>query len=144
MIGDAIWCRLFQMLNVLSGTKYHSPPTSGDWLCSHTLVSWSQDGSCKGTFWIAMLTSRQRVISSDDMSFYSSREAPHYVLLLLSQFSHFWLSATPEMAAHQAPPCLGFSRQEHWSGLPFPSPVHASEMWKWSRSVVMCKIKDSL
>ena len=31
------------------------------------------------------------------------------------------------MAAHQAPPSLGFSRQEHWSGLPFPSPVHGSE-----------------
>ena len=27
-------------------------------------------------------------------------------------------------AAHQAPPSLGFSRQEHWSGLPFPSPMH--------------------
>ena len=26
-------------------------------------------------------------------------------------------------AAHQAPPSLGFSRQEHWSGLPFPSPI---------------------
>ena len=32
-------------------------------------------------------------------------------------------------------PSLGFSRQEHWSGLPFPSPVHESENWKWSRSV---------
>ena len=40
------------------------------------------------------------------------------------------------MAAHQAPPSLGFSRQEHWSGLPFPSPRHESEKWKWSRSVV--------
>ena len=38
------------------------------------------------------------------------------------------------MAAHQAPPSLGFSRQEHWSGLPFPSPMHESE--KWSHSVV--------
>ena len=28
------------------------------------------------------------------------------------------------MAAHQAPLPLGFSRQEHWSGLPFPSPMH--------------------
>ena len=36
------------------------------------------------------------------------------------------------MAAHQAPPSLGFSRQEHWSGLPFPSPMHESEKWKWS------------
>ena len=33
-------------------------------------------------------------------------------------------------------PSLGFSRQEHWSGLPFPSPVHESEKWKWSHSVV--------
>ena len=40
------------------------------------------------------------------------------------------------MAAHQASPSLGFSRQEHWSGLPFPSPVHESEKWKGSRSVV--------
>ena len=31
------------------------------------------------------------------------------------------------MAAHQASPSLRFSRQEHWSGLPFPSPVHESE-----------------
>ena len=35
------------------------------------------------------------------------------------------------MAAHQAPPSLGFSRQEHWSGLPFPSPMHESDKWKW-------------
>ena len=40
------------------------------------------------------------------------------------------------MAAHQAPPSLGFSRQEHWSGLPFPSSIHESEKWKWSCSVV--------
>ena len=40
------------------------------------------------------------------------------------------------MAAHQAPPSLGFSKQKHWSGLPFPSPMHESEKWKWSRSVV--------
>ena len=33
-------------------------------------------------------------------------------------------------------PSLGFSRQERWSGLPFPSPVHESEKWKWSCSVV--------
>ena len=33
-------------------------------------------------------------------------------------------------------PSLGFSRQEHWSGLPFSSPMHESEKWKWSRSVV--------
>ena len=36
----------------------------------------------------------------------------------------------------QIPPSLGFSRQEHWSGLPFPSPMHESGKWKWSRSAV--------
>ena len=48
-------------------------------------------------------------------------------LLLLSPFSRVRLCATPQTAAHQAPPSLGFSRQEHWSGLPFPSPMHESE-----------------
>ena len=33
----------------------------------------------------------------------------------------------PIGGAHQAPPSRGFSRQEHWSGLPFPSPMHESE-----------------
>ena len=58
------------------------------------------------------------------------------LLLLLSRFSHVRLCATPETAARQAPPSLGFSRQEHWSGLPFPSPMHESGKWKWSPSVV--------
>ena len=49
------------------------------------------------------------------------------LLLLLSHFSHVRLCATPWTAAHQAPPSLGFSRQEHWSGSPFPSPTHKSE-----------------
>ena len=49
------------------------------------------------------------------------------LLLLLSRFSRVRLCATPQTAAHQAPPSLGFSRQEHWSGLPFPSPMHESE-----------------
>ena len=57
-------------------------------------------------------------------------------MLLLSRFSRVQLCATPETAAHQAPPSLGFSRQEHWSGLPFPSPMHESEKWKGSHSVM--------
>ena len=50
-------------------------------------------------------------------------------LLLLSCFSRVrLLCVTPETAAHQAPPSLGFSRQEHWSGLPFPSLMRESEV----------------
>ena len=47
--------------------------------------------------------------------------------LLLSHFSRVQLCATAQTAAHQAPLSLGFSRQEHWSGLPFPSPMRESE-----------------
>ena len=58
------------------------------------------------------------------------------LLLLLSHFSCVRLYATPETTAHEASPSLGFSRQEHWIGLPFPSPMRESEKWKGSRSVV--------
>ena len=50
--------------------------------------------------------------------------------LLLSRVSRVRLCVTAETAAHQAPPSLGFSGQEHWSGLPFPSPMHESEKGK--------------
>ena len=40
----------------------------------------------------------------------------------VKSFSRGWLFATPWTVAYQAPPSLGFSRQEYWSGLPFPSP----------------------
>ena len=42
--------------------------------------------------------------------------------------SHAQLFATPWNAAYQAPPSMGFSRQEYWSGLPLPSPMHESEV----------------
>ena len=44
------------------------------------------------------------------------------LLLLLSRFSRVRLWATPWTAAYQVPQSMGFSRQEHWHGLPFPSP----------------------
>ena len=39
-----------------------------------------------------------------------------------NSLSHAWLLATPWTAAYQAPPSMGFSRQEYWSGVPLPSP----------------------
>ena len=52
------------------------------------------------------------------------------MLLLLSLFSYVQLCVTPWTVAHQAPLSPGFSRHEHWSGLPFPSPMHESEKMK--------------
>ena len=41
----------------------------------------------------------------------------------VKSLSHDRLVATPRTVAHQAPPSMGFSRQEYWSGLPLPSPM---------------------
>ena len=51
----------------------------------------------------------------------------HYTL---SQFSYVWHFVTLWTAAPQAPLSIGYFRQEYWSGLPFPSPIHESEKWE--------------
>ena len=45
-----------------------------------------------------------------------------HIHLRACMLSHVQLYATPRTVAHQAPLSMGFSRQEYWSGLPFPSP----------------------
>ena len=42
----------------------------------------------------------------------------------VKSLSRVWLLATPWTAAYQAPPSMGFSRQEYWSGVPLPSPCN--------------------
>ena len=54
------------------------------------------------------------------------------LLLLLTCFSCVWLCVTP-----QTPPSMGFFRQEYWSGLPFPSPMHACMLSHFSH-VQLC------
>ena len=66
----------------------------------------------------------------------------YMLLLLLSCFSRFQLCATPQTAAHQAPLSLGISRQEYWSGSPFPSPMHACMLSRFSH-VPLCDPVDS-
>ena len=89
----------------------------------------------RGAWWAIQSIGSQR-IRHDWATFTFTLYISMLLLLLLSRFSRVRLCATPETAAHQAPQSLGFSRQEHWSGLPFPSPMHESEKWKWSCSVV--------
>ena len=62
------------------------------------------------------------------LSFQNNLLFLNLLLLLLSRFSCVRLCATPEKAAHQASPSPGFSRQKHWGGLPFPSPMYESEV----------------
>ena len=108
-------------------------------MASGPITSWEIDGETVADF--IFLSSK--ITADGDWSHEIKRHLllgrkvmTKLLLLLLSLFSCVRFCATPQMAAHQAPPPLGFSRQEYWSGLPFPSPMHESEKWKWSRSVV--------
>ena len=60
----------------------------------------------------------------------------------VKSLSHVRLLATSWTAAYQAPPSMGFSRQEYWSGVPLPSPI---QPWRtpfpiWNQSVVPCPV----
>ena len=61
-------------------------------------------------------------------------------MLLLSRFSRVRLLVTPWTAAYQAPPSMGFSRQEYWSGLPLPSPIYNIYINKKSNSPVLSSV----
>jgi len=66
-------------------------------------------------FWLPSVTATK--------FYWTSILCKNLLLLLLSRFSCVRPSATPWTAAYQAPPSMGFSRQEYWSGVPLPSPA---------------------
>ena len=80
-------------------------------------MSFREGQSYRGGTCVSVLTKKREKLPNVEL----------LLLLLLSHFSHVRLCATPQTVAHQAPPSLGFSRQEHWSELPFPSPMYESE-----------------
>ena len=53
--------------------------------------------------------------------------------------SRVWLLATPWTAAHQAPPPMGFSRQEYWRGVPLPSPLPKCIPCSWPKGASVTK-----
>ena len=64
----------------------------------------------------------------------------------VKSLSHVRLSGTPWTATHQAPPSMGFSRQEYWSGVPLPSPEPSLSTWQlspWSEKQLKCYISVS-
>ena len=62
----------------------------------------------------------------------------------VKSLSHVWLLAIPWAAAHQAPPSMGFSRQEYWSGVPLPSPFYLQVLTKHQHHPGTCqKCKSS-
>ena len=63
----------------------------------------------------------------------------------MKSLSRVQLLATPWTAAYQAPPSMGFSRQEYWSGVPLPFPGEALySQQKQDRELTMAQIMNSL
>ena len=54
---------------------------------------------------------------------YDLNQIPYDYKVKVKSLSGAWLLATPWTAGYQAPPSMGFSRQQYWSGVPLPSPV---------------------
>ena len=102
-------------------------------MASGPIISWEVDGETVETV-ADFIFLGSKITADSDCSheikrrlFLARKAITKLLLLLLSRFSSVRLCVTPETAADQAPPSLGFSRQEHWRGLPFPSPMHESE-----------------
>ena len=57
----------------------------------------------------------------------------------VKSLSRAWLLVTPWTAAYQAPPSMGFSRQEYWSGVPLPSPTALLTPWFQTSLLQNCK-----
>ena len=98
-------------------------------MASGLITAWQIDGEIVETVSDFIYLGPKITVDGD-----CSHEIKRHLLLerkamtdLLSHFSHVRLCVTPKMAAHQATLSLGFSRQEHWSGLPFPSLMRESE-----------------
>ena len=91
-----------------------------------SLSSWDflcYENSTEKSVWTGIISNLELLPTFGASHFY-------LLLLLLSRLSRVQLCATQWTAAHQAPQSLGFSRQEHWSELPFPSPMQESEKSK--------------
>ena len=133
ILQSTIWSKLERWKSSIRWCLISWPETQNIVVLKYHLVLFYATTTNDFRLWCVMKSGLYIWTSDDQLNDWTEKQLQ---LLLLSHFSRVRLCATPEMAAHQAPPSLGLSRQEHWSGLPFPSPMHESEKWKGSRSVV--------
>ena len=120
-------CPLLPRQGQTSGSELRGKERQSDRSKKRSQMSLKQQTAAPGwlvfTPWFWIHRDREKTLSSPR----HPCQVRLLLLLLLSHFSRVRLWATPS---------LGFSRQDHWSGLPFPSPVYKSEKWKWSHSVM--------
>ena len=120
------WSEVAQSCPTLCNPMDCSPPGSSvHAILQARILEWVAISFSSGSFRPRDWTQVSH-IAGRCFNLWATREAHMKCLLLLSHFSCVRLCATPLTAAHQASPSMGFSRQEHWSGLPFPSPYKMS------------------
>ena len=109
--GDGILVELFQILNEDAVKGLHS-------ICQHIWKTqqWPQDWKGQCSF------QSQRKVMPKNAQTTAQLHSSHMLVSEVKLLNHVRLFLTPWTAASQAPPSMGFSRQEYWSGLPFPSP----------------------
>ena len=72
--------------------------------------------------WLRQLHSKVGGLHDHELQRLMMIKMTNFILCCAWSFSHIQLFATPWTVARQAPPSMGFSRQEEWSGLPCPPP----------------------
>ena len=126
---SAVLCLVTWLCPILCNPMDHSPPDStvhGDSPGKNTRVGCHN--LLQGVF--PTQASKSDLLQCRQILYHLSHQGSlrilKWVLLLLRRFSHVRL-CDPIDGSPPGFPSLGFSRQEHWSGLPFPSPMHESE-----------------
>ena len=106
---------LFRIITMISISKNIEKVRCNMLLLSHFSTVWPIDGSPPGSPIPGIL--QARTLEWVAISFSNTWKWK----VKVKSLSHVWLLVTPWTAAHQAPPPMGFSRQEYWSGVPLPS-----------------------
>ena len=129
-----VLCLVTQSSLTLCNPRDCSPPGSSvHGILQTRILEWVAMPSSRGSSQPRNLT-RVSCIAGGFFTRSATREAQS--CYVFSHFSRVWLSETLWTTAHQAPLSMRFSRQEYWSGLPFPSPkaaicIHIFGLPRW-------------
>ena len=118
---------IFLTFYVLEGVIQRSPQMESSLLGSHiskprlntsliTVSIFPRNSTFNQIIWNFLVSIRNK--SADKLLLFPLRR----MMMMMKSLSHVQLFVTPWTIAYQASPSMGFSRQEYWSGLPFPFP----------------------
>ena len=113
---SCVSCTGFFFTTVPPGKRYAAAAAAAKSLQSCLTLCDPRDGSPPGSLVPGIL--QARTLEWVAISFSNAWKWK----VKVKSLSRVWLLATPWTEAYQAPPSMGFSRQEYWSGVPLPSP----------------------